>query len=98
MKMREKELERKLVEGILKLGGMCLKFTSPGLAGVPDRIVILPGGRIIFVEMKAQNGRLSQQQQAVLARFTRLGADWAVVSTPELLNIFLENCKGGDHK
>lgn len=96
--MLEKDIERKLVQEVKALGGMCLKFTSPGLAGVPDRIVILPGGRIIFVEMKAQNGRLSQQQQAVLARFTRLGADWAVVSTPELLNIFLENCKGGDHK
>lgn len=93
--MREKDLERKLVEGIRQLGGLCLKFVSPGVNGVPDRIVMLPGGRIIFVEMKAKNGRLSQQQQAVLARFTRLGVDWAVVSTPQLLNIFLENCKGG---
>lgn len=95
--MLEKDIERKLVQEVKALGGLCLKFTSPGLAGVPDRIVILPGGRVIFVEMKAQNGRLSQQQQAVLARFTRLGADWAVVSTPQLLEIFLENCKGGDH-
>lgn len=96
--MLEKDIERRLVLEIRKMGGLCLKFTSPGLAGVPDRIVILPGGRVIFVEMKAQNGRLSQQQQAVLARFTRLGADWAVVSTPQLLEIFLENCRGGDHK
>lgn len=93
--MLEKDIERKLVQEVKALGGMCLKFTSPGLAGVPDRIVMLPGGRIIFVEMKAQHGRLSQQQQAVLARFTRLGVDWAVVSTPQLLDIFLENCKGG---
>lgn len=96
--MLEKDIERKLVQEVKALGGLCLKFTSPGVRGVPDRIVMLPGGRIIFVEMKTEAGKLSPQQQKVLARFTRLGIDWAVVSTPELLNIFLENCKGGDHK
>lgn len=96
--MLEKDIERKLVQEVKSLGGMCLKFTSPGVRGVPDRIVMLPGGRIIFVEMKTEAGKLSPQQQKVLARFTRLGIDWAVVSTPELLDLFLENCKGGDHK
>lgn len=50
--MNEKILERKLVIAVRKMGGLCLKFTSPGFGGVPDRIVLLPGGRIGFVEIK----------------------------------------------
>lgn len=98
MTVLEKDIERQLVLEIRKMGGLCLKFTSPGLRGVPDRIVILPGGKISFVETKTKGGRLSHQQQAVLARFSRLGADWSVVATPAQLDIFLEHCRGGDHK
>ena len=49
----EKEIERKLkvlVEG--KLGGRCLKFVCPGWRGVPDRILLFPGGRVQFAELK----------------------------------------------
>lgn len=51
--MREKQIEMKLVEAVRKRGGLCPKFISPGLAGVPDRIVLLPGGHMAFVELKA---------------------------------------------
>ena len=53
----EKEIERKLkvlVEG--KLGGKCLKWVCPGWRGVPDRILLLPGGRVQFVELKRPKG------------------------------------------
>lgn len=53
----EKEIERKLkatVEG--KLGGLCLKWVSPGWSGVPDRILLLPGGRVQFAELKRPQG------------------------------------------
>ncbi len=53
----EKEIERKLkvlVEGTL--GGKCLKWVSPGWRGVPDRILLLPGGRVYFVELKRPKG------------------------------------------
>ena len=53
----EKEIERKLkvlVEG--KLGGSCLKWVCPGWGGVPDRILLLPGGRVYFVELKRPKG------------------------------------------
>ena len=51
--MREKSLERMLVRAVKNVGGLALKFVSPGMAGVPDRLVLLPGGRMAFVEMKA---------------------------------------------
>ena len=53
----EKEIERKLkvlVEG--KLGGLCLKWVCPGWSGVPDRILLLPGGRVQFAEIKRPEG------------------------------------------
>lgn len=51
--MREKTLERKLVETVSRMGGYAPKFTSPGMAGFPDRLVLLPKGKMAFVEMKA---------------------------------------------
>ena len=51
--MLEKKIEQKLVKAVKKEGGLCLKFVSPGMDGMPDRIVLMPGGRIAFVEVKA---------------------------------------------
>ena len=51
--MREKSIEEKLVAAVKAVGGVCWKFTSPGTSGVPDRIVLMPSGRIGFVEVKA---------------------------------------------
>ena len=51
--LREREIERKLVEAVRKTGGLALKFVSPGWSGAPDRIVLLPGGKAGFVEVKA---------------------------------------------
>ena len=50
---REREIERKLVEAVRKTGGLALKFVSPGWSGAPDRIVLMPGGKAGFVEVKA---------------------------------------------
>ena len=50
--MTERQLERKLAEAVKAMGGTALKFTSPGFAGMPDRIVLLPEGKIAFVEVK----------------------------------------------
>lgn len=51
--MSEKYIEKKLVAAVKKMGGIAPKFVSPGLNGMPDRIVLLPMGRIAFVELKA---------------------------------------------
>ncbi len=51
--MLEKDIEKDLVRAVKDLGGLALKFISPGNRGVPDRIVLLPPGRVYFVELKA---------------------------------------------
>ena len=60
----EKDIEQKLRKMVEKHGGLCLKWVCPGWTGVPDRIVLLPGGRIIFVETKRpKGGKLSELQK-----------------------------------
>ena len=60
----EKEIEKKLREMIERNGGRCLKWVCPGWAGVPDRLCLLPGGRIFFVETKRpRGGKLSRRQK-----------------------------------
>ncbi len=87
-KASEKLIEKKLREGVKKLGGMALKFTSPGTAGVPDRIVLMPGGKIYFAETKSEGKKLSPQQEVIRAKFKGLGKRVFVVSTLDQLNDF----------
>lgn len=51
--MNEKYIEKKFVEAVKNAGGLAPKFVSPGLNGVPDRIVLLPAGHIAFAELKS---------------------------------------------
>ncbi len=53
--MLEKTIEQKLVKAVKNMGGIALKFVSPGFDGMPDRLVLLPKGKIAFVEVKAPN-------------------------------------------
>ena len=60
----ERDIERKLVGVVKQHGGLCLKWVCLGWAGVPDRIVLLPGGRVVFVETKRpKDGKLSKLQK-----------------------------------
>lgn len=69
----EKDIEKRLVDGISKWGGKVYKFISPGNAGVPDRIVILPGENVFFVELKDDRGELSKLQKAQIRKLRSLG-------------------------
>lgn len=76
MAMLEKEIEKKLVNIVKRHGGLCLKWVCPGWAGVPDRIVLLPGGRVIFVELKRpEGGVISSRQRWWAHKLTLLGFD-----------------------
>lgn len=60
--MLEKDIEKKLVKEVKKRGGLCWKFTSPNLAGVPDRLCLLHEGKVAFVEVKKPGGKLRPLQ------------------------------------
>lgn len=56
-KQLEKEIEQKLKKMVERHRGFCLKWVCPGWLGVPDRICLLPGGIVVFVELKRPNGK-----------------------------------------
>ena len=70
----EKDIERWLGNQLKKLGCIYMKFVSPGNDGVPDRIVILPGGAVIFVELKSTQGKLMANQRVQISRLRKQGA------------------------
>ncbi len=71
--MREKQIERKLVIAVKNSGGTALKFISPSFSGMPDRLVLLPGGRVAFVEVKASGKLQGPLQVARHGMLRRLG-------------------------
>lgn len=71
--MREKIIENKLKNMIKEKGGLCLKFVSPGFDGVPDRIILLPGGIIAFAELKAPGKKLRPLQERRKRQLESLG-------------------------
>ena len=81
--MREASVEANVARQVKALGGVCWKWVSPGRSGVPDRICIFPGGRIVFVELKRpdlKDGR-SPQQKKVAGILQRLGCEvWLINS------------------
>lgn len=92
-KKRESSVEKKLVEGIEALGGRCLKLTAFGLAGFPDRTCLLPGGVILFVELKAPRKTPTGRQVTVHDILTGLGFTVEVLDTVEKVEDFLELCQ-----
>lgn len=71
--MREKEVEAALVKAAKKRNGVALKFVSPGLSGVPDRLVLLPDGKIGFIELKAPEKKMRLLQEKRKSQLERLG-------------------------
>jgi len=71
--MREKALERKLVQAVKAVGGIAPKFVSPGFDGMPDRLVLLPGGHMAFTEVKAMGCKPRPLQESRHGMLRRLG-------------------------
>lgn len=82
----ERKVEARLVEQAKQHGGLAIKWTSPAFSGVPDRIVFLPGGRIVFVELKAPGESLRPLQARIHEMLARLGADVRVVDSLEAVD------------
>lgn len=88
--MRESEIEKILVDEVKKLGGRAYKWSSPGNDGVPDRIVIFPNKRTIFVELKADRGKLSNIQKIQCKRLLDLGQQVEILYGLSGLAFFFE--------
>ena len=91
--MREKAIEQKLALMVKKRGGICPKFVSPGFDGMPDRIVLLPGGHMAFVEVKApgKKPRVLQTSRHTLLR--RLGFRVYVLDNEEQIGGILDEIR-----
>lgn len=81
--MRENVIERQLALAVKKMGGMAVKFVSPGLDGVPDRIVLLPNKKIAFVELKVLGKKLRPLQEKRKRQLEALGFPVYVIDRAE---------------
>ena len=91
--MKEKTLERMLVRAVKQSGGLALKFVSPGMAGVPDRLVLLPGGKIAFAEMKAPGEKPRPLQRLRHEQLRNLGFRVYVVDANEKIGEMLDEIR-----
>lgn len=85
----EKLIERKLVDGVKARGGLCVKFYSAYQRGVPDRIILMSGGRIYFVELKSTGKKPTKLQELFIQKLRDLGFIAVVIDTIDKLNAFM---------
>lgn len=93
--LREKNIEGYLRDQAKKFGGRAYKFESPGNIGVPDRLVVFPGGRIFFVELKAPGKKPRPNQILQMRRLSDLECNVRVIDSKEgvddlMLEVILE--------
>lgn len=91
--MREKAIEKKLVQAVIVAGGIAPKFVSPGYDGMPDRIVLLPNGRIGFVEVKATDGEVRPLQLSRHKMLKRLGFQVYILDNTEQIGVILDEIR-----
>lgn len=88
--MREVKVEQALVAAVKKRHGLCIKFTSPGLDGVPDRIVLLPHGKMAFIELKALGKKLRPLQELRAKQLRDLGQQVFLIDNKEMIGGILD--------
>ena len=93
--MLEKVVEKALVKSARDRGGVAVKFVSPGLSGVPDRIILMPGGSMAFVELKAPGQHMRPLQVKRKRQLESLGFRVYVVDEPKMIGNVLDEI-GGD--
>lgn len=81
--LRESDIEKYLVRKVKAKGGLAIKFVSPSLSGIPDRLLLLPEGKFAFVELKAKGKKPRPLQLKRMADFKRLGFKCFVIDDKE---------------
>ena len=92
--LKEKDVEKYLKDEIKKNGGIAYKFVSPGNAGVPDRLVLLPDGLMFFVELKAPGKKTRKIQDRQAGRIRRLGFKVEILDSKNKVDYFIDFVKG----
>ena len=88
--MLEKVIEKKLVAEVKKMGGIAAKFVSPGLDGMPDRLVLLPNGKMAFVELKAPGKKPRPLQLRRIKQLQQLGFACYVIDNDDQIGGILD--------
>lgn len=88
--MRESAIERRLVTEAVKRGGLAPKFVSPGLDGVPDRLLLFPGGKLAFVEVKSPGKKPRPLQRRRIEQLTALGFRVYVLDSKEQIGEIMD--------
>jgi hypothetical protein len=91
--MNEKQVENKLTAAVKKAGGIAPKFVSPGFAGMPDRLILLPDGHIAFAELKAPGKRPRPLQEARHRLLRSLGFRVYVIDSIEQIGGMLNEIR-----
>ena len=86
----EKQVERNFVKAVKEAGGLAVKFVSPGRVGVPDRIVLIPGGRAVFAEIKRPGGHLRKSQEIACREIRAKGFPVCVIRSDADIRTFCE--------
>lgn len=93
--MRENALEKKLRKAVEQAGGFCLKLPANFYRGIPDRMILLPGARVIFVELKTERGRVADVQYAFQKILLNLGFTSLIIrgiaESEEFINAYLKD-------
>ena len=98
MKQSEKDTEKLLIQQVEALGGMCRKYQSEGIRGVPDRICIMPHGLVYWVELKSEGDNPTPPQIREHARMRYLGHNVYIVDTKEKVNLLIEGIDDELHR
>ncbi len=88
--MKESTIEAALRRAVIRHGGLALKFVSPGMAGVPDRLLLFPGGRMAFVEVKAPGRKPRPLQVYRMDQLRKLGFKVFVIDGREQIESVLD--------
>lgn len=89
-KVSEKWIEKKLRDEVKKLGGLALKFWPVSFTGFPDRMILMPPGKVRFVELKSSGKDLKPKQKLVRKILLKLGFEVYTIDTKQLLDDFLK--------